>query len=217
MRTARCRSPTVETPVRAGFLQEAAALPGGHRGLRHRTLLVAGVAGTWPYRPLDACSLREALPETPEERCHRCGGDLRSGRSAKHAVRRDQDGRTAKLPNAASHAPPLCASAERGHHSIRAHLAELGIVAPVGRNGVEELLDVVADPDDDRVPNAARECVVALGAQLRMLKAQILEFDRRIMAWHRSSFPLFIAKIHRQRSCGPANSSSSRPAGCCVW
>ncbi len=27
----------------------------------------------------------------------------------------------------------------------------------------------------------------ALGAQLRMVKAQILEFDRLIMAWHRSS------------------------------
>jgi transposase len=72
-------------------------------------------------------------------------------------------------------------------NSIRAHLAELGIVAPVGRNGVEELLDVVADPDDDRVPEVARDCVAALGAQLRMLKAQILEFDRRIMAWHRSN------------------------------
>ena len=30
-------------------------------------------------------------------------------------------------------------------------------------------------------------CLVALGAQLRALKAQILEFDRLIMAWHRSS------------------------------
>lgn len=72
-------------------------------------------------------------------------------------------------------------------NSIRAHLAELGIVAPVGRNGAEELLDVVAEPNDDRVPEVARDCVVALGAQLRMLKAQILEFDRRIMAWHRSN------------------------------
>ena len=72
-------------------------------------------------------------------------------------------------------------------NSMRAHLAELGIVAPVGRNGVEELLDVVADPDDDRVPEVARDCVAALGAQLRMLKGQILEFDRRIMAWHRSN------------------------------
>lgn len=72
-------------------------------------------------------------------------------------------------------------------NAIRAHLAEFGIVAPVGRNGVEELLDVVADPDDERVPEVARECVAALGAQLRTLKAQILEFDRHIMAWHRSN------------------------------
>ncbi|MET4232698.1 hypothetical protein ABIA85_005988 [Bradyrhizobium sp. LA6.10] len=33
----------------------------------------------------------------------------------------------------------------------------------------------------------ARACITALGAQLRALKAQILEFDRRIIAWHRSS------------------------------
>ena len=70
---------------------------------------------------------------------------------------------------------------------IRAHLAELGIVAPVGRKGVEELLDVVADPNDKRVPEVARMCLVALGAQLRRLKEQILEFDRMIMAWHRSN------------------------------
>ena len=72
-------------------------------------------------------------------------------------------------------------------NAIRAHLAEFGIVAPVGRNGVEELLDVVADPNEDRVPEVARNCLVALGAQLRVLKAQVLEFDRRIMAWHRSN------------------------------
>jgi transposase len=70
---------------------------------------------------------------------------------------------------------------------IRAHLAEFGIVAPVGRKGVEELLDVVADPSDKRVPEIARACLFALGAQLRRLKEQILEFDRQIMAWHRSN------------------------------
>ena len=72
-------------------------------------------------------------------------------------------------------------------NAIRAHLAEFGIVAPVGRNGVEELLDVVADPDDGRVPEIARECLEALGSQLRRLKRQILTFDQRINAWHRSS------------------------------
>jgi transposase len=39
---------------------------------------------------------------------------------------------------------------------IRAHLAEFGIVAPVGRNGVEQLLDVVADASDNRLPEIAR-------------------------------------------------------------
>ena len=70
---------------------------------------------------------------------------------------------------------------------IRAHLAEFGVVAPIGRNGVEQLLGVVADANDRRLPEVARVCVAALGAQLQTLKAQILEFDRRIMAWHRSN------------------------------
>ena len=72
-------------------------------------------------------------------------------------------------------------------NAIRAHLAEFGIVAPVGRNGVDELLRVVADPNDKRLPAIARACVAALGSQLRMLKTQILQFDRMIMAWHRSN------------------------------
>jgi transposase len=72
-------------------------------------------------------------------------------------------------------------------NAIRTHLAEFGIVAPVGRNGVEELLNIVADPSDKRVPDVARVCLAALGMQLRRLKEQVLEFDRMINAWHRSN------------------------------
>ena len=72
-------------------------------------------------------------------------------------------------------------------NAIRAHLAEFGVVAPVGRNGVDQLLGIVADATDTRLPEVTRVCVAALGAQLQMLKAQILEFDRMIRAWHRSS------------------------------
>src|SRR3974377_1097926 len=55
-------------------------------------------------------------------------------------------------------------------NAIRAHLAEFGIVAPVGRKGVEDLLGVVGDLRDKRLPDVARTCVAALGAQLKMLK-----------------------------------------------
>src|SRR3979411_3286156 len=70
-------------------------------------------------------------------------------------------------------------------NAIRAHLAEFGIVAPVGRNGVEALLNVVADASDKRVPEIARACLAALGTQLLRLKQQIVKFDRMIMVWHR--------------------------------
>ena len=52
---------------------------------------------------------------------------------------------------------------------------------------MEALLEVIADPNDKRVPEVARACLAALGAQLRRCKEQILEFDRMIMAWHRSN------------------------------
>src|SRR6202030_1888361 len=55
-------------------------------------------------------------------------------------------------------------------NSIRAHLAEFGIVAPVGRKGVMELLQVVADPSDKRVSEVTRACLTALGNQLLSLK-----------------------------------------------
>ena len=72
-------------------------------------------------------------------------------------------------------------------NAIRAHLAEFGIVAGVGRNGVERLLQVIDTKEDDRVPPAARACLRALTAQLELVKRQILDADRRILAWHRSN------------------------------
>jgi transposase len=71
-------------------------------------------------------------------------------------------------------------------NAIRAHMAEFGI-SPVGRKGVEQLLAIVTEAKDQRVPELARACLAALGAQLRRLKEQILEFDRMILAWHRSN------------------------------
>jgi transposase len=72
-------------------------------------------------------------------------------------------------------------------NAIRAHLAEFGIIAGVGRNGVEVLLKLITEGGDDRIPATARECLMALAAQLELIKRQIVEADRRVLAWHRSS------------------------------
>ena len=72
-------------------------------------------------------------------------------------------------------------------NAIRAHLAEFGIVAPVGRNGVEELLDVVADPSDERMPEVARACLEALGASARRAQGADPGVRPAINAWHRSN------------------------------
>ncbi len=72
-------------------------------------------------------------------------------------------------------------------NAIRAHLAEFGIVAGIGCNGVEALLDLISKGEDERIPLAARECLMALSAQLELVKRQILGADRRVLAWHRAS------------------------------
>ena len=50
----------------------------------------------------------------------------------------------------------LCRQRTQLSNAMRAHLAEFGIVAPVGRLGLERLLEVVADTEDHRLPAAAR-------------------------------------------------------------
>jgi transposase len=81
----------------------------------------------------------------------------------------------------------LCRQRTQLSNAIRAHLGEFGIVAAAGRLGLERLLAVVADADDERLPADARTCLKMLAAQLVVVKAQILENDRRIMADARST------------------------------
>jgi hypothetical protein len=66
-------------------------------------------------------------------------------------------------------------------------MAEFGLVAPVGRNGLELLIAIITDAGDARVPKEARACLLMLVAQLRLANAQILESDRCIIASARST------------------------------
>jgi len=72
-------------------------------------------------------------------------------------------------------------------NALRSHLAEFGIVSPIGREGLDRLLKIVADTDDGRVPAEARVSLEMLAAQLEGVKAKILENDRRIIASARAT------------------------------
>lgn len=67
-------------------------------------------------------------------------------------------------------------------NALRAHMAEFGITAAIGRGGLERLIAVIADQDDVRLPDEARACLGVLCTQLEMVKEQILDNDRRILA-----------------------------------
>jgi transposase len=66
-------------------------------------------------------------------------------------------------------------------NALRAHLAEFGIVAAQHRTGLRELLAVVADPEDRRVPPLARELLQVLAEHLRGLEERTAELDRRLV------------------------------------
>jgi transposase len=72
-------------------------------------------------------------------------------------------------------------------NAIRGHMAELGIISAKGRNGTAELLKIIADEQDDRIPEAARFSLDVLARQYALVRAEIVAIEKRIHAWHRSS------------------------------
>jgi transposase len=71
-------------------------------------------------------------------------------------------------------------------NAIRGHMAEFGIISAKGRNGTTELLKIIADEQDDRIPAIARFCLSALARQYTALAAEIGAIEKHIHAWHRS-------------------------------
>jgi len=72
-------------------------------------------------------------------------------------------------------------------NALRAHLAELGIVAAQGREGIKELLKIIASEEDARLPVDAHTSLVILAAELQAMQTLIGSIEKRIMAQHRSS------------------------------
>src|SRR5262244_3291272 len=71
-------------------------------------------------------------------------------------------------------------------NAIRGHMAELGMISAKGRNGTAELLKIIADENDDRIPPVARLSLDVLARQYTVIRAEIVAIEKRIHAWHRS-------------------------------
>jgi|TARA_B100000315_G_C14497689_1_gene550840 transposase len=72
-------------------------------------------------------------------------------------------------------------------NAMRSHMAEFGIVAPVGVPQVKKLLRIIADTDDARLPPPARTCMESLARQFLSLNQEIYAAKKKIHSWHRSN------------------------------
>jgi transposase len=72
-------------------------------------------------------------------------------------------------------------------NALRAHLAELGITAAQGREGLKELLKIIASDADERLPADAHASLVVLAAELQAMQTLIGSIEKGITAQHRGN------------------------------
>jgi transposase len=72
-------------------------------------------------------------------------------------------------------------------NALRAHLAEFGITAAQGREGIKELLAIIAQDEGSRLPVDAHASLTVLAAQLQAVQTTIGSIEKRIVAQHRSN------------------------------
>ena len=72
-------------------------------------------------------------------------------------------------------------------NALRGHCGEFGIVVAQGASKVTALIEMIEYPEDERFPALARVALGPLVEQLRMAQIQILDLEKKLMAWHRTN------------------------------
>ena len=72
-------------------------------------------------------------------------------------------------------------------NALRGHLAEFGLLAAHGLHKVAELIAIVRDVKDERVPDMARQVLRLIAEQIAELDTRIAAIEAQIMAWHKSN------------------------------
>lgn len=62
-------------------------------------------------------------------------------------------------------------------NAIRAHFAEFGAIAAQGARKIAELVSVLRDDDNSRLPETARPALLALSVQLDSLEQEVRKID----------------------------------------
>jgi transposase len=71
-------------------------------------------------------------------------------------------------------------------NTLRGLMAEFGFVVAEGANHIGELLAVVADPEDQRIPEPLRSGLRTIGSTVRALETQLETVDKALAAWGRA-------------------------------
>ena len=175
-----------EAAPTSGVFPEAWPLPRRDRGLCHSPLLGARDCGVGTRGAADAGALCEGLRQ-------RGKNDAADAEAICEAVQRP----TMRFVSLKSPEQQSVLMLHRTRellvrqrtmlvNALRAHMAEFGIVTRVGLPQIKELLAVIADKDDHRLPPDARACLESLGRQFLSVHEEICAADRRLHAWHRS-------------------------------
>src|SRR5689334_15028005 len=72
-------------------------------------------------------------------------------------------------------------------NALRAHLAEFGVIAPAGLRNVGQLIAIIRDKSDRRLPDLARPVLQVLAAQVEQAEAAVATLEQQLMTWHRSN------------------------------
>lgn len=72
-------------------------------------------------------------------------------------------------------------------NAIRGHMSEFGIVVPRGIQNVDRLARIIFDPEDDTLPQMARDVLETLIIQLREMQEKIKSLEQRLVNWHRNN------------------------------
>src|SRR3989440_7318010 len=72
-------------------------------------------------------------------------------------------------------------------NALRAHLAEFGMVAAQGLRNVAQLIAIVRDAGDTRLPDVARQVLQVLANQIEQIETAVAALERQLLAWHKTN------------------------------